>query len=409
MWKKLGKRIVNNFGLKVLAVIFAIIVWLAIVNVADPDKSTTFTVPVEMINTDYLTDQGKTFEVLDNTDMISFTVTGKRSIVENLTADDFRATANFENIDDSFSMVPIVLTATSYSSQLEITRRVSYMMLQVEDLVTVEYEITVNLEGSPAPGCFVADTEVSPETVTVTGARSLIEEIDVAQVTLNVEELEESVTSTATIVLLNENGFVLNEEDLTLESTEAEVTARILMRKSVPLSFKVSGEPADGYWYQEPECEGDAVLLDGEPSVLSEMEEITINGMVLNVRDRAEDLTVSVALSDYLPEGVTPAEGEPEELVITVPVVPATVITTELSAEDITVTGLADGLTLTIRTDPVTVVVTGTEEDLTRFNANRLEAVLDVSGLDEGSHTVTFRLGTDGNYKAEATISINIR
>ncbi len=409
MWKKLGRRIINNFGLKVLAVIFAIIVWLAIVNVADPDKSATFTVPVAMVNTEYLTDQGKTFEVLDNTDTISFTVTGKRSIVENLTADDFRATANFENIDDSLSMVPIVLTATSYSSQLEITRRVSYMMLQVEDLITVEYEIAVNLEGSPAPGCFVADTEVSPGTVAVTGARSLVEEIDVAQVTLDVEELEESVTSTATVVLLNENGIVLNEEDLTLDNTEAEVTAQILMRKSVPLSFKVSGEPADGYWYQEPECEVDAVLLNGEASVLSETEEIVVSGTELSVRDCTTDLTASVVLADYLPEGVTLAEDEPEELVITVPIVPADVVTVELSAEDITVTGLADGRTLTIRTDPVTVVVTGTEEELTRFNANRLNAVLDVSGLDEGSHTVTFRLGTDGNYKAEATVSINIR
>ncbi len=409
MWKRLGRRITNNFGLKVLAVIFAIIVWLAIVNVADPDKSATFTIPVEIINAGYLTDQGKTYEVADNTDMISFTVTGKRSIVENLTAEDFRATANFENIDDTFSMVPIVLTATSYSSQLEITRRVSYMMLDVEDLVTVEYEITVNLEGDPAAGCFVAATEVTPGTVAVTGAKSLIEAIDAAQVTLDVEGLDEPVTSTATVVLLNENGVVLNEEELTPDITEAEVTARIQMRKSVPLTFQASGEPADGYWYREPECEVDSVLLNGDTSVLSEIEEIAIDTATLNVRNRTEDLVVTVDLTDYLPEGVTLAEGEAEEVAITVPVVPATVVETELSAEDITVTGLDDGRSLTILTDPVPVVLTGLEEDLVRFNTNRLNAVLDVSGLEEGIHVLTFYPKTDGNYKAEATVSVIIQ
>ena len=46
MLRKLTKRITNNFGLKVLAVVFAIVIWLVVVNIEDPEKTKGFTIPV---------------------------------------------------------------------------------------------------------------------------------------------------------------------------------------------------------------------------------------------------------------------------------------------------------------------------------------------------------------------------
>ncbi len=408
MWKRVGRVIINNFGLKVLAVVFAIILWLAIVNVEDPDKSATFTIPVQIVNADYLTDQGKVYEVLDNTDIISFTVEGKRSIVENLTEDDFRATANVENIDDSLSMVPITLTATSYSSQLELTTRSSYLMLDVQDLVSREYEIQVETNGQPSGTCFVESMEVTPNTVTVSGPQSVVDEIDGAWVVLDIAGAEESVSSTEEIVLANANGNAVDTENLTLDVTQAEVTVDILMRKQLPITFEVTGEPADGWWYAAPECEVDTVVLEGDPALLGEMEEFTVGGTKLDVADAEADVTVTLSTEDFLPEGIRLAEDQPEKLVVTLPIVPAVEAEVQLSADAITITGLEDGMDLVIHSDPVTVVLTGTEDDLTRMNANRLDAVLDVSGLEPGDHVLTFHPKTDGTYKAEATISVTI-
>ena len=76
MLRKLTKRITENFGLKILAVVFAIVMWLIVVNVEDPQKTKVYTVPVEIENADYLQKMDKTYEVINNTDRISFTVTG---------------------------------------------------------------------------------------------------------------------------------------------------------------------------------------------------------------------------------------------------------------------------------------------------------------------------------------------
>ena len=100
MLRKLTKRITNNFGLKILAAVFAIILWMVVVNIEDPEKTKGFTIPVTIENNEYLSDMGKTYEILNNTDKISFTVTGKRSIIEELSESDFTAVANLENIND---------------------------------------------------------------------------------------------------------------------------------------------------------------------------------------------------------------------------------------------------------------------------------------------------------------------
>ncbi len=408
MWKKVGRVITNNFGLKVLAAIFAIILWLAIANTEDMEKSVTFTVPVQVINSDYLTDQGKTYEILNNTDEISFTVTGPRSVVEQLSADDFRAVANMQNIDESMSMVPISLTATSYSNQLDITSRVTYLMLDVENLITREYEIRVEIDGEPPGDYVVADTEASPDTVTVTGAESLVDEIDSAKVTVDVNGAEESFSSDETVLLLDEMGIVVGEEDLTVDVTEAEVTVTLQVLKQVPVTFHITGEPEEGYWYGEPECDVDSILIQGDADVMDQIDEIMITSPSLNTNGKSEDFTAEVPVADSLPRGVELVEDEPEELIVTVPVEEAVTTEVEIPLDNLTVSGLADGLSLEVTSDPIVAEITGTEQEVKDIDVDDLTGTIDASDMDVGTYVITVDLDTGSICKAETMISVSI-
>ncbi len=408
MWKKLGRLIINNFGLKVLAVVFAIVLWLIIVNTVDPEKAATFTVPVEVVNAGYLTDEGLTYEILDNTDYVTFTVSGKRSIVENLTADDFRATANMSDIDDTMTMVPVSLAATSYSGQLEITRRQSYMMVSVEPFITREYEINVVVDGSPAGSYFVESTEVSPSVVTVSGAESLVDEIDSAQTSIIVNGAEETFSSTETVYLLNENGIVLDEERLDVDVIQAEVTANILLAKSVPVTFAVTGEPAEGYIAGAPECDTDSLVITGLPEVLDGIEEIVLESPLLNIEGMTSDCYATVNVSQILPDGVSLYEDQPQDLDVYVPIMPAITRVVEMPAENITFDGLAEGLSAVISIDPLTVTVTGLEEEVEKIEGDDLQGVVDASDLGVGNHLITLMLETDGTYNAKVTFTVSI-
>ena len=74
MLKRLGKTITNNFSLKILAVILAVVLWVVVINIDDPTTSKTYTTNVVAENTDYITSQNKYYEQLDSSNVVSFRV-----------------------------------------------------------------------------------------------------------------------------------------------------------------------------------------------------------------------------------------------------------------------------------------------------------------------------------------------
>ena len=71
------------------------------------------------------------------------------------------------------------------------------------------------------------------------------------------------------IVLVDASGNAVSKDRLTLEQTETTVTARVKMRKTVPLEFEVTGTPAAGYRYQEIESDINSIEIEGDAEVLS--------------------------------------------------------------------------------------------------------------------------------------------
>ncbi len=84
MLKRLGKTITNNFSLKILAVILAVVLWVVVINIDDPTTSKTYTTNVVAENTDYITSQNKYYEPLDSSNVVSFRVSAARSVHDEL-------------------------------------------------------------------------------------------------------------------------------------------------------------------------------------------------------------------------------------------------------------------------------------------------------------------------------------
>ena len=109
----------NNIGLKILSVISAILLWIIVVNIDNPVISRVYSgIPVEIINSSAITTEGKTFEVADDSDVITVVISAERSIIEDLTKDNIKAVADMKNIT-FMNTVPIELKTTRYYDKLE--------------------------------------------------------------------------------------------------------------------------------------------------------------------------------------------------------------------------------------------------------------------------------------------------
>ena len=91
---KIKELILHNFGLKILAIIIAIVSWIVIVNVDNPSQRKTISgITVNMINGDALTSKGYIYQI-ESGASISIVVKAPQTIVDELRSTDFYAYAD---------------------------------------------------------------------------------------------------------------------------------------------------------------------------------------------------------------------------------------------------------------------------------------------------------------------------
>ena len=169
MLQKFGKKVMNNFGLKILAVLFAVVLWIVVVNIDDPSNSKPYTTSVSLENKSYITSMGKWADYLDGKNTITFSVYAKRSVHNTLTNANFTATADAQKIEydekTGTYRVPVVVTCNRNSSSINITSKDLYLELELEDSASKQFPIKTNTTGTVASGCALGDVEITDANV----------------------------------------------------------------------------------------------------------------------------------------------------------------------------------------------------------------------------------------------------
>lgn len=303
MLKKIGNVLFRNIGLKIVALVASIILWFVIVNINDPEITRNFSCAVTIENVEALAEQGKTFEIVDGSTAY-FNVRAKRSIMKNLSESDFRAVADMMNVQD-YQTVPINVTATRYSGQVEITKVTKYLEISTEDLQSGQYIITAEQSGTPASGYVVGSLTVSPNVLKVNGPASLVSGIDKVVATISVENIASDISDSVIPVLYDSKGNTIDTTRLELNLTSVIVRAEINSVKEVGMTIEASGEPAEGYALSDIIYEPERIAVVGNTAVLNTITQITIPSEVLDITDAEDDVSVTVDISAYLPDGVT--------------------------------------------------------------------------------------------------------
>ena len=64
-------KLTDNLFLKILSVLIAILIWIVVMNINDGEKTKAFQLYVNLINTEVITEIGKVFRVVDNSDVVT--------------------------------------------------------------------------------------------------------------------------------------------------------------------------------------------------------------------------------------------------------------------------------------------------------------------------------------------------
>lgn len=385
------KALTKNLPFKILAVGLAFILWLTVYNMDDPNITQTYTTNVVIENAATVTEQNKCYQVLDGTNIVSFSVTAKRSILKTLDNSNFRATADLNQmITDSkgtTGTVPIEIISNRSNSALTYLNRKT-LKLALEDMVSKQYMVNASTTGTVAEGYALGEVTVTnPNVLKVSGPASIVSMISSVVASIDVEGMSANLSDNVIPVLYDEEGNEIDTTRLTLSNNTVNISARILVVREVPVRVSTSGTPAAGYRVSSVAAEPERIKIKGAASAVNAVSAINVPGDTVNVDGANGDLTTTVEVQDSLPEGISLLDSTDGIVSVKVTVEPYRTLRYPIKREQVTVDGLSEEYELRF-TSPLNISVSAFEKDLEGLDANDITGVIDAEGRGPGRYSL---------------------
>lgn len=413
MGNKILKTLTKNLGFKILAVVFAFILWLVVYNTDDPTITVSYTTNVTVENASVVTDMNKCYEVLNGTNTVSFAVTAKRSVLNKLEDTDFTAVADMNrmivNEDGDKANVPIEIISKRSNSSLKYNEKNKYLEVSLEDLMKRRFIITADTSGKVADGYALGEVTVTnPNVLNVSGPASIVNKIDSVVATIDVDGMSMNLSDNVIPALYDADGQEIDTTKLKLSNTTVTISAKILSVKEIPLVFSTSGVPYGDNRVVEISSKPETIKVKGSSTTLNPLSSLNIPGDVLNVSGASEDITTTIDISEYLPDGVELVNASDATVTVTVRIEAYELKKFNLSTSQINVNGLDSNYDLSFDQSTVAVTVSGLKNDLNKLNTSQLSASIDVTNLGVGTHQVNLDLNLDEDNYAYQTITVTI-
>lgn len=383
MKQKILKALTKDVGLKILAFVFAFLLWLVVVNIDDPTQTRTFTSVVTVTNADVLKNAGKLYEIKDGVNTVSFRVTAKRSIIEKLSPSDFNAVADMKDLENE-ERIPVTISAKSYANSVSISSKQNYLYVELEDEITERFVINAETTGKSDTDLEVETVTCSPTVLTVTGPEEIVNSIEKVVATANITGVTGDFTESVIPKFYDKNGELVDAKELTLSVSTVGVSVHFVNTKTVDIVVKTSGTLSADLKLGSIKTDPSSVMVIGEASALNNVANITIPDSVINLSNITGSFMTTVDISSYLPEGVELTEGTSSKVTIYVLMEEEVASTAHVTTDNIELRDVPEGLSATLTTEKITVNVYGTQSAIDALNASDIKGYIDCSGLSAG-------------------------
>ncbi|OWZ84447.1 YbbR-like domain-containing protein [Natranaerobius trueperi] len=301
----------ENGFIKLLSLALAVLLWLFVSN-------DTGDVSVREVSKTYdniqpsIRNQDPELILVQEPQPVSATIRGTRPMLDQVQKDELMFYVDLQDLGPGAHSVSVL----SSIPQFEVTeihpREVEVELDEVtEQIFPVEPEII----GQPDEGLSPKKTIITPENVTVSGAKSLVEEIDRVVASLNINEAKESLEKGIAVEILNDENEIIEDVEVSPGMVEVSVPMEF-PQKEVDVNVNIEDD-LSGYNLENVEVSPEVVTVGGWESVLNELNYIETEPVQLT--KLLEEETVVISLKQIegvkeLSESKVVVTGELDEL-----------------------------------------------------------------------------------------------
>ncbi len=402
------KRIMNNLALKLLSIIVAFIIWLVIINITDPTVTKSFhNIPVDILNENVITSSNQVYEV-ESGDKVDVTVKGKRSFIEELSEEDFYASADLSKLSTvNTAGIQVKLNKTA-KENVELDWNNEVLRISLEEKSRQQFKLQITTEGELADSYVLGEITTQPIMIDISGGKSKIKRIASVGAMVELNGQSEDFEADVTPILYDKDKDVIDGSNVTFSKDKIHVKIQVVPTKTLPLYVKVEGTPAEGYRYIQTDYKPESVMVSGTKADLDKLKSITIP---INIDGVKKDVEKEIDLTRYLGTGTScKLADEFSTVSIRCVIEKNGKRTFSFTNSDINLKNLPEDLNCTYldENERHTITITGGEDDLQNVTLTSLGASIDVSGLQAGSHKVEVKFDLPENLKLKTKVWVEV-
>ena len=421
----MNKFFSKNVPWKIISLFLAMLLWIFVINTQNPILPKE--IKAKGINIKGINElEAKGFVLQNEEELrdleVKVVVRGPRLEMEKLMSDaksldvyiDLKPYANTLTEEDAESIekpVSIVVSTGLEGIKIEEIKPQTVSVIFEKEKVVVK-NIQHNIKGATNSEYMTLEPVLNPRTVEMSGPKSAVDRVHKAVVDINVDDFSENaLTYTVPIRLLDKEG---NEVYGVRKSPEhIQVTLPIGKKKKVAIKAQFKGTLPQGYIQTNTLVTPQEVTIVGDPTVIDQITEIKLEPISLNNMIQSGTFNVNL----LLPENVTPIDKIEGKAIVTVEIQKESFYEYKVNTQKIKLhtIGLQENQELSVIPSEVTIVLSGTAEDLLKITGENIEATIDFTTLGEiteGTYSVPVSFKIPETLKvlsAPATLQVEVK
>lgn len=408
---KIGSKIRSIFFshwlLKIMSLLLSFGLWFVVISTNDPvDEKRFQNIKVKLLNTELLTENGQVYEILDNTDILrTVTFDAPSSVRSEIQSDDIIAEADLTNLTVT-NTVEIKFSCPKYSDQVQnISGNIEYVKLNIEKESRKTVNIAYNQIGNVEEGYIVGAINLDRTRVEIQGPQSAIEEINKAEVDVDVTGITGTGKASGAIRLVDAAGNEVVRPSVSKNLESVTITVEVWNTKEIPVVYEYFGTPAENYQVTGLESSVEYVKVAGSTELLDTVTQLEVDPEDISIVGSNRDCEMVVRLEKYLPKGIHFADANFDDRAIVKVLIEELIEKrVPLRADNIQIVNVPEGVTCEIVGSTSTpLVAKGLAAYVALLQSSTLPGVVDVGAWMEASN---LSQPPEGEYSLPVDVSL---
>jgi YbbR domain-containing protein len=368
------RSLVSNASSVLIALLFALIVWIVATNEENPLREGLFpdAVPITFEN------KSTDLQLLDPSRLAGrVRIRTESSTWQTLNGSTFELIADLGGLGAGTHDVP--LTAKSADPRIRILGvDPTTVNVRLEPVRQMPMTVRVRVADEPPLGYEIKTPQVTPATVTVMGPQTEIEKVSDATVEVVLRGAKTTIDRDANVILHDAQGNQIQNVEISPPTVKVHLPIEQRVGyKDVAVKAVIQGNVASGYWVSDISVDPATVTLVGAPEALNQL-----GGFVetepLDVAGAKENVTRGVRIK--LPAGVSVLNANDVMLRVAVePVLSGLTVRRQVSVSE------SCTLPATVSPDTVEVILSGPLPILQTLKNDDVQIVVDAPRCAAGS------------------------